>query len=88
MRFIEFHKQKNAYGEVLCVPIIHVTHSENEVLATIIRDTDVGYSGAKKKLIFRLYTEIKHTDIRNPVDHWLTFPYNTRNKALIGGMIS
>lgn len=88
MRFIEFHKQKNAYGELLCVPIINVTHSENEVLATVIRDTDVGYRGAKKKLIFRLYTEIKHTDIRNPVDHWLTFPYNTRNKALIGGMIS
>ena len=88
MRFIEFHKQTNAYGDVLCVPIIHVTHSENELLATIIRDTDVGYNGAKKKLIFQLYTEIKHTDVRNPVDHWVTFPFNLRSKALIGEMIS
>ena len=88
MRFIEFHKQKNAYGEVLCVPIIHVTLSESEWLATVIRDTDVGYSGAKKKLVFKLCTEIKHTDIRNPADHWVSLPFSMRSKALIGGMIS
>lgn len=88
MRFIEFHKQKNAYGYILCVPIIHVTHSETECLATIIRDTDVSYPGAKKKLVFQLYTAISHKGIKDPVNHWVTIPYNMRNKDFIGGMIS
>lgn len=88
MRFIEFHKQKNAYGDILCVPIIHVSNSEREYLATIIRDTDIGYPGAKKKLIFQLYTAISHEDIKDPVNHWVTIPCNMRNRDLIGGMIS
>lgn len=88
MRFIEFHKQKNAYGDILCVPIIHVSHSEREYLATIIRDTDIGYPGAKKKLIFQLYTAISHEDVKDPVNHWVTIPCNMRNRDLIGGMIS
>lgn len=88
MRFIEFHKQKNAYGDALCVPIIHVTHSEREYLATIIRDTDMSYDGAKKKLIFQLCTTISHKDVKDHTNHWVTFPYNMRNKAFIGGMIS
>ena len=88
MRFIEFHKQKNVYGEILCVPLIHVAHSEREYLATIIRDTDISYPGAKKKLIFQLYPAISHDDVKDPVNHWVTIPCNMRNRDLISGMIS
>ena len=88
MMFIEFHKQTNAYGDILCVPLIHVNNSGREYLATIIGNTGSSYLGSKKKLIFQLDTVISYKDVKDPVSYWVTFPYTTRNKDLIGGMIS
>lgn len=58
------------------------------VLGNNIGNTGSSYLGSKKKLIFQLDTVISYKDVKDPVSYWVTFPYTTRNKDLIGGMIS